>query len=647
MSLIKNHGLIVSKSTSGNRNTFVLKNESATGVQLRLGDVFNYLPHGVVVKSETGMGATTLEIMAERNSIIVEPLRFTAQSKAEKSRDYLYVGTPMRGRNTTKKEEILRYLQNSAILHKKIICVVNSLTTVLNTVQEAGMPISDFFLMLDETDSLQLDSTYRKEMNEAFEIYKTFHPENRATVTATPLKFSDPELATEPETEFRYEKIVPREISLIHTEDYKAQVYEEISEILLKQPTQKIFIALNGVADCMDVADHLVKKKITKASEIRILCSSSSKRKARGWYSEINSEKLPGQINFVTAAYYTGFDLQESYHLIVVISAGSQTLELSELRYKQIAGRCRTLLFSERIIYQGEGLRNSDYHDLDKLSTLADAEIRAINCLKTHYGTDEVHVRDHMLKIRSEILKGNGINRTPLVFENSENDLKKAYAAFDSILESTRLRKEVFSVIGGMKKSLDDLGFNVTEFKKVPSADVGKSTSLRRNGRETLEIIDDVFMRYFLAGEHIDPKDHPGFSQTVFEMFHEYRGKIEENYLRTKLQEGYSSEEGGKKRLKNLKVSLNFAVTDDTEPFKSLIKSNFKKGGKYSKDFIIQVMTNSLARLGNNANQGDQRQEAWTFARRIFNLKDRNKEEFEIVDWVIDPSKILKLTVSS
>lgn len=241
-----------------------MENEKAPGTQTRLGDALNYLPNGVVIKSETGMGATTLEIQAERNSIIVEPLRFTAQSKADKSPNYLFVGTRFGKKNAPKEDEIFQYLRNPAITYKKIICVVDSLPKVLDSIVKAGYSLSDFFLMLDETDSLQLDSTFRTVMNEAFEIYKKFPSENRATVTATPLMFSDPDLATEVVTEFRYAKSDPRELTLILTPDYKAQVCEKITEILKKHPNQKIFIALNHVSDTMDVADHLVKEKKLK-----------------------------------------------------------------------------------------------------------------------------------------------------------------------------------------------------------------------------------------------------------------------------------------------------------------------------------------------------------------------------------------------
>jgi hypothetical protein len=46
----------------------------------KLGDVLNAMPHGLILKEETGMGATTLELNSLSNSIIVEPIKATASS---------------------------------------------------------------------------------------------------------------------------------------------------------------------------------------------------------------------------------------------------------------------------------------------------------------------------------------------------------------------------------------------------------------------------------------------------------------------------------------------------------------------------------------------------------------------------------------
>ena len=59
-----------------------------------LSDTITELPHGIINKTETGIGATTLELNSKRNSIIVEPLKVTASAKAKKHKA-LYVGSPI------------------------------------------------------------------------------------------------------------------------------------------------------------------------------------------------------------------------------------------------------------------------------------------------------------------------------------------------------------------------------------------------------------------------------------------------------------------------------------------------------------------------------------------------------------------------
>ena len=58
-----------------------------------LSNTIDKLPHGIINKTETGIGATTVELDSKRNSIIVEPLKVTASAKAYKHKA-LYVGSP-------------------------------------------------------------------------------------------------------------------------------------------------------------------------------------------------------------------------------------------------------------------------------------------------------------------------------------------------------------------------------------------------------------------------------------------------------------------------------------------------------------------------------------------------------------------------
>ena len=67
----------------------------------KLGDFFNCLPYGIINKKITGIGATTLELKSNRNSIIVLPTKALAYNKhkIKKEKDgkdsCMYVGSPI------------------------------------------------------------------------------------------------------------------------------------------------------------------------------------------------------------------------------------------------------------------------------------------------------------------------------------------------------------------------------------------------------------------------------------------------------------------------------------------------------------------------------------------------------------------------
>ncbi|MBC7423212.1 MAG: hypothetical protein H7334_07120, partial [Ferruginibacter sp.] len=69
------------------------RNSERSNSYTKLTDVFTKMPYGLIHKEETGIGATTLELKAKRNSIIVEPIKVTASTKAYKEKGAFYVGS--------------------------------------------------------------------------------------------------------------------------------------------------------------------------------------------------------------------------------------------------------------------------------------------------------------------------------------------------------------------------------------------------------------------------------------------------------------------------------------------------------------------------------------------------------------------------
>jgi len=185
---------------------FALKNDS------KLSNVFDKLPFGIIDKRVTGIGGTTLELKSKRNSIIVEPLRSIAASKAYEDKDNLiYIGSAFGPyKNRISQNKILNYLKSNKPAYKKFLVVADSLPDLITTLhRELGDDMyNTFFLLLDEIDSFQLDSTFRGSLETCMDIYKKFNYLNRAVISATLLKFSDPDLINESLTTFDYESLL-------------------------------------------------------------------------------------------------------------------------------------------------------------------------------------------------------------------------------------------------------------------------------------------------------------------------------------------------------------------------------------------------------------------------------------------------------
>lgn len=113
----------------------------------------DFLPNGIINKTETGIGGTTVESKSRRNSIIVEPLKSIAATKAMQLEDSLYVGSPTQLYHDSKvvtDNDIKKY-HLSTIKYKKIFVVADSLPRLIRCIGETVY--QDYFLLIDEIDS--------------------------------------------------------------------------------------------------------------------------------------------------------------------------------------------------------------------------------------------------------------------------------------------------------------------------------------------------------------------------------------------------------------------------------------------------------------------------------------------------------------
>ena len=313
-----------------------------------LADFIDKMPHGIVDKQIPGIGATTLEINSKRNSIIVFPTKALAYSKHSKHPNTLYVGSEIKGeKEKVTNQQIEEYLAKDG--YKKLLVVADSLGRLLGII---GKNYKDYFLMIDEIDVLQTDNNFRPQLENVIDYYLMFPLKNRCMVTATMKEFINPLLKKECKFSITWIYNARRDVKLLHTNNTTQTVIEEI----ISHPRDKIFIAYNSILQIQNILSTLDEET---RKECAILCSEASIKEAGEYFAPKlgDNDTLPARINFATCCYFTGIDIEDSYHLITVSDVRRSHSMLTLDRMTQIHGRCRkdNGVLSETIIYNTLG----------------------------------------------------------------------------------------------------------------------------------------------------------------------------------------------------------------------------------------------------------------------------------------------------
>jgi hypothetical protein len=404
--IVRDNTYIISnpKNKSGGID-YVLKNGT------KLGQAFNFLPPGIIDKRETGIGATTLEIESKRHSIIIEPLRITVTEKAINNNKIFAFLVEEKDINI----RLHQYLNNEKIEFKKILLVVDNLEKL---VLQLDKSFQDFFLLFDEIDYMQSSSSYRNLMEYAIDIGKAH--KNFAVVSATLIDFSEPFLKKLPLTSFAYEKTIQKKLFLdfYHSHEVNGlnkkkhqlkRLYSYIAHTI-GNSDDKILVALNSIKAITDITAQLVDFKIIHASEITLLISENINNtflKERYSGKKITEKKLPTKLNFITSAYFNGYDLEDNYRLFIFSSPpyGSSMLSINEI--KQIYGRNRKyngvkefVLFAHDI--KIDDIKNPELMDLssEHFIEMANTHVDFANCFDKHLSKKVIH-SDKVMEIFS------------------------------------------------------------------------------------------------------------------------------------------------------------------------------------------------------------------------------------------------------
>ncbi|SHO63036.1 hypothetical protein [Algoriphagus zhangzhouensis] len=590
LDFIRNRDLIDSiySDLETQKLTLPLPNTTKGGKQVLFGDVFDRLPNGIIHKSNTGMGATTCECVSLRNSIIVEPLRATAYLKY-RAQGGIFVGTPPpnSGIQPVTEKEFIDYLEQPGF--KKIFCVSDSLTNVMSLIPNERK--SEFFLLIDETDTHQLDSSFRLALHIAMEVYKS-HPVNmRATVTATPLNFSDPELRAESITEVIYTYKNLETVKILNTPSASNSIRKLVIDHFEKTPHDKLVVALNSVGEIKQVIKRILKHPFNKLKEeeIKVLCSSKRVKDVEEYYHELNSDILPGKLVFITAAYFSGYDLTEIFRLVVVIDPRYPNLALSEHRYRQIAGRARNGLIEGVIIYQWQQERYYEGKSMSEMLEIAKSLIDSFGCLTMNLDRNP-YLKHRKLKSLESVVASNKVQGRNLLFWDKNVEVFKiAYLSIDSIVELNRLRKTVFGKTNGLVQAFEDIGYVVIEsFDDVEGSEV--TITNKEWFDNSFEKIKDVLLSSAtgIMTSNTCPNGENAFESEVFEVFREYKDYVDKAHLAQLILKGCNKKNGWRTGLKSLKLELFFATQSPDGNFNHSINRCFPTGGEYSYTRILE-----------------------------------------------------------
>ncbi len=165
---------------------------------------------------------------------------------------------------------------------------------------------------------------------------------------------------------------------------------------MLSTSESKLMVAINNVKLISEIADTLVKSSIIEKSNISLLISENSHRndllikKFSG--KKIDNSNLPTRLNFISSAYFNGYDLLEKdLCLIIYSSPNFKSNLISTNEMKQIYGRNRLLNGTSHFFVFTHDIRRHQLIDAEFLDyeakdwyNLGKRSVEMQNCIDKH-----------------------------------------------------------------------------------------------------------------------------------------------------------------------------------------------------------------------------------------------------------------------
>ena len=560
-----------------------------------LADFIDKMPHGIVDKQIPGIGATTLEINSKRNSIIVFPTKALAYGKHSKHPNTLYVGSEIKGeKEKVTNQQIEEYLAKGG--YKKLLVVADSLGRLLGII---GKNYKDYFLMIDEVDVLQTDNNFRPQLENVIDYYFMFPSKNRCMVTATMKEFNNPLLKKECKFSITWTYNARRDVKLLHTNN----IIQAVIEKVISHPTEKIFIAYNSILQIRNIIASLDEET---RKECAILCSEASIKEAGEYFAPKlgDNDTLPARINFATCCYFTGIDIEDSYHLITVSDVRRSHSMLTLDRMTQIHGRCRKVngILSETIIYNTLGyvsvMESMDSYAVTLLH-------KAKKVLKVIESADNIMQGDHTLTDLFAMVKEAIREKAQERIAGNEliNLTRKdvpAYLNIDYIIERTELYASYFmpeTLKEVLSKQVKIISYNSLNYDVSPEQNIIEKTNKDAQNKLTDSNIQDAIKYIKTLSTTGQLNDNTLYSYTRYcrsktkiflERFIKLYRYVDLDSLLHQLWEIRTS---NSVVFKNLNNTVMYWALDEEHPFKVAIRRCFTLNRSYSANEIQDKLT--------------------------------------------------------
>ncbi len=412
---------------------------------------YMFPPNSIIEKRYTGIGATQSEIKAARNSIIVFPSRSIAYNKSLSNRGTFYVGS-LPDKKKIRNEDIREYYNNTRIKHKKYLVVANSLPRLFEVLGETSV-YTDFFLMFDEIDKFQGESTFRVELENCLDYFKPAE-RNGCLVSATVGSFSN--LILNSLVRIHVEVANPRKHPVtLYRIDQPENVIKFLYFRIQQEPKGKFLIAQKSIKTILRIIRGL---DLMTRNDVKILCGDGSSEEVENYYGTLVNDRLPGRINFMTAAYFSGVDILEDFHLIILSDTTTSFTLLTISEMRQIVGRGRKKLLSIDLLIP----KKQEVIKLLKRTELMASAKRALSIaipfqkylheLQLDEGTVRKNSRAHALLTFNNVL---------LLREDRYQKLKISTFTIDQYWNSHKELRLLYSLGGSPMKSLSEY-FTIT-----------------------------------------------------------------------------------------------------------------------------------------------------------------------------------------